>query len=212
MNGSETTRRLVVLGSGGFGRRIPSILSDINRGQSKYKLIGFVDKRICTVIDGATPFLGSDEELASIEADYVIGIADPRIRQRLDQYALSLGKEPATLIHPAANIESPVGIDPGCIVLAGACVNANSRLDRQVLVNVNAVIGHDVHVGACATLSPLSIVCGRAKVGARVLIGAGAIVLPGISLGDDAIIGAGAVVTTLVPPGRCAVGSPARLV
>ncbi|MET1079818.1 MAG: sugar O-acetyltransferase [Pseudomonas sp.] len=49
------------------------------------------------------------------------------------------------------------------------------------------------------------------RIGRNVWIGAGALLLPGVSIGDDALIGAGAVVTRDVPPGRSAVGNPARL-
>ena len=49
------------------------------------------------------------------------------------------------------------------------------------------------------------------RIGAHVWIGGGAIILPGVTIGDDAVIGAGAVVTRDVPPGRTAVGNPARL-
>ena len=48
-------------------------------------------------------------------------------------------------------------------------------------------------------------------IGANVWIGAGALILPGVTIGDYAIIGAGSVVTRSVPPGRTAVGNPARL-
>jgi len=43
-------------------------------------------------------------------------------------------------------------------------------------------------------------------------LGAGCIVLPGITVGERAVVGAGAVVTRDVPPGKVAVGVPARVV
>jgi acetyltransferase-like isoleucine patch superfamily enzyme len=43
-------------------------------------------------------------------------------------------------------------------------------------------------------------------------LGAGALILPGITVGERAIVGAGAVVTRDVPPGKVAVGVPARVV
>lgn len=41
-------------------------------------------------------------------------------------------------------------------------------------------------------------------------LGAGCLILPGVTVGAGAVIGAGAVVTRDVPPGRVAVGVPAR--
>lgn len=43
-------------------------------------------------------------------------------------------------------------------------------------------------------------------------LGAGCLVLPGVTVGERAIVGAGAVVTRDVPPGKVAVGVPARVV
>jgi acetyltransferase-like isoleucine patch superfamily enzyme len=43
-------------------------------------------------------------------------------------------------------------------------------------------------------------------------LGAGCIVLPGVTIGERAVVGAGAVVTRDVPPGKVAIGVPARVV
>jgi len=43
-------------------------------------------------------------------------------------------------------------------------------------------------------------------------LGAGCLVLPGVTVGERAVVGAGAVVTRDVPPGKVAVGVPARVV
>ncbi|WP_373296873.1 hypothetical protein [Flavimobilis marinus] len=48
-------------------------------------------------------------------------------------------------------------------------------------------------------------------IGSGVRIGAGARILGGVKIGDDANIGANAVVLIDVPPGRTAVGVPARI-
>ncbi len=42
-------------------------------------------------------------------------------------------------------------------------------------------------------------------------LGAGCIILPGVTVGRGAVVGAGAVVTRDVPPGKLAVGVPARV-
>jgi acetyltransferase-like isoleucine patch superfamily enzyme len=43
-------------------------------------------------------------------------------------------------------------------------------------------------------------------------LGAGCLILPGVTVGERAVVGAGAVVTRDVPPGKIALGVPARVV
>ena len=42
-------------------------------------------------------------------------------------------------------------------------------------------------------------------------LGAGCLILPGVTIGERAVVGAGAVVTRDVPPGKIALGVPARV-
>lgn len=42
-------------------------------------------------------------------------------------------------------------------------------------------------------------------------LGAGCLILPGVTVGERAVVGAGAVVTRDVPPGKLALGVPARV-
>jgi acetyltransferase-like isoleucine patch superfamily enzyme len=43
-------------------------------------------------------------------------------------------------------------------------------------------------------------------------LGAGCLLLPGVTIGERAVVGSGAVVTRDVPPGKIAVGVPARVI
>lgn len=53
--------------------------------------------------------------------------------------------------------------------------------------------------------------CESTRVGRRASIGSGATILSGVTIGEGAMVGAGAVVTHDVPPGKLAVGVPARV-
>lgn len=200
---------LVVLGAGGFARQLPSLVTDVNFAQPRYRLLGFLAPDNFAH-EGELPILGTDSELSRIDAAFVIGIGIPHLRASVDHFATSIGRYPATLIHPQASSEQNVRMGPGCIVLPGVRLQIGTILGRHVLANANAVVGHDCEVGDHTVLSPLSMLAGHVRIGARVLIGAGAVVLPGRVIGDDAVVGAGAVVTTDVPAGTCVVGVPAR--
>lgn len=203
------TEPIMVLGAGGFARQIPSLIRDINAVKPRYDIIGFLAPENPTP-SKPVPILGSDQRLGDIDARYVIGIGIPHVRASADEFATLCGRRPVTLVHPQSSIEMDVDLAAGCLVLPGARLQTGTSLGRHVLVNANAVVGHDCQVADHVVLSPLSMLAVGARIGDRVLIGAGAIVLPGRKVGDDAVIGAGAVVAKDVPAGACAKGVPAR--
>lgn len=204
----DEPRALVVVGAGSLARRIPGVLADVNRTRPAYRLLGFLDRP--SSLGDAEGVIGDERRLATLVADYLICIANPRIRTRLGAYADGLGRQAAVLVHPRANVESGVTVGAGGLVMAGACVNHNSMLGRHCVVNSNAVIGHDCVLGEYTTLSPLVNIGGGVRIEPGVLFGASSVVLPELTVGEGATIGAGAVVTRDVPPRACAVGVPAR--
>jgi len=117
----------------------------------------------------------------------------------------------ASVVHPSATVGARAQIASGVFVGPNAVVNADADLGAHAIINSGAIVEHDATVGRASHIAPGAVLCGGVAVGAACLIGAGAVILPGVRVGDGATVGAGAVVRRDVPPGRCAVGSPARL-
>jgi bifunctional UDP-N-acetylglucosamine pyrophosphorylase/glucosamine-1-phosphate N-acetyltransferase len=93
----------------------------------------------------------------------------------------------------------------------------NTRLGRRVKQHHmsylgDAELGDDTNVGAGTITANFD---GRRKhrttIGERVFLGVDTMLRAPITVGDDAKTGAGAVVTRDVPPGKLAVGMPARM-
>ncbi|GER51627.1 serine acetyltransferase [Striga asiatica] len=99
-------------------------------------------------------------------------------------------------IHPGAEIGRGMVFDHATGVVIG----------RTAVVGDGATIMHGVTLGEGDGGSWHPVI------GDGVVIGAGAKVLGGIRVGQSAKVGAGAVVGEEVPPGKTAVGNPARLV
>lgn len=100
-------------------------------------------------------------------------------------------------IHPSVIIGSGLFIDHGTGVTIG----------EGVVIGDGVSMLQDVTIGR----SPEDQ-AGVPRIGRGVLLSAGAMVLGNVDIGDFAKIGAGSLVVASVPPGRTAVGVPARLV
>lgn len=76
----------------------------------------------------------------------------------------------------------------------------HTTAQTPTLIGADCTVGHNVHIEA-------------ADIGDRVLIASGSVVLNGSTVGAGAIVAAGAVVSPdfVVPPGRMALGVPARI-
>ncbi len=100
-------------------------------------------------------------------------------------------------IHPGAKIGKRLVIDHGCGVVIG----------ETAVIGDDCIIFHGVTLGGTSTES----VKRHPSLGNKVMVGTGAKVLGPITLGDGSKVGANAVVTKDIPPGKTAVGIPAKI-
>jgi sugar O-acyltransferase (sialic acid O-acetyltransferase NeuD family) len=204
---------LVIVGVGGFGREVVSMVTAINRVDPTWNLIGVLDDDPSDGDRAALLALGHDvigplAHLDSLGAHAVIAIGSSPIRSRID---LAHPQVPwAVLVHPAATVGLDVTLGPGSVIAAGARLSTAVRAGRHLQVDQNATIGHDAMLGDNVRLNPQACVSGTVTVGDRTLIGASAVVLQGRTIGADVVVGAGAVVTKDVMDGSTVRGVPAR--
>jgi sugar O-acyltransferase (sialic acid O-acetyltransferase NeuD family) len=208
------TTKVVIIGAGGHGRETLDIVEACNRVTPSYDFVGFcADEHDATLVARRdAEVIGDVSALRELETAYVIGIGTSETRRDLDAQVSEFGREAIVLAHPSSSFGSDLRLAPGVVLAAGARVTTNVTLGRHTHLNVNAVVSHDCVVGDYVTLSPGVLVNGTVTLGDGVFLGTGAVVLPGRTIGAWARIGAGAVVTEDVPPGRTAVGVPARVV
>ena len=211
------TRRLVVIGAGGFGREVLELIEDINQegNTEPMELVG--------VLDDAAPdeellgrlgavHLGPLGVLRNMPPDvtHVIAIGSCAAKRRVDESCRLWGRRAETLVHPTATIgRRSVEMGEGAIVCAHTTVTTNVRTGRHVHLNPGVTIGHDSVVGDHSTLTPQVAIAGHVRIDAEVFVGTGAVVRPGVHIAEGSLVGAGAVVVRNVLPGQTVVGVPA---
>ncbi|MGO9133446.1 MAG: acetyltransferase [Methylovirgula sp.] len=201
----------VILGGGGHARVIAEVLRILGSG-----LRGCVAPERPALELAGCPWLG-DDDAQSFSSDEVVlanGIGSVgTVDRRRDVFLAWAGRGFyfPPIIHPNATIAGDVDLQDGVVVMAGAVLQSCARLAKNTIVNTNATVDHDCHVGAHSHVATGAILCGNVTLGPGVHVGAGAVIIQGVTVGGNAVIGAGAVVLADVPENSLAVGVPARV-
>jgi sugar O-acyltransferase (sialic acid O-acetyltransferase NeuD family) len=208
---------LFIIGAGGFGREVFSIIEALAAVGGQRHPAGFIDDAPSSLDLRRAEALGSG----------VVGSVDDLVR-RTEPFSavLAMGSasdrravatlllhSPVTfpvLVHPDATVGFGVRLAEGVVLAAGSRLSTNIDVGRHVHIDQNAVVGHDCTLSDFSRLNPQACVSGAVRIGSGALIGANATVLQGLEVGDDAIVGAGAVVTRSVPAAATVMGVPAR--
>ena len=212
------TRSLVIVGCGGFGREVFSVVETLSQRQpSTWRVEGFVDDApadtdLQRVADLGSAVIGDVGFLAArnVACDVVIaigsGAARRLIAERLPPGTISF----PSIVHPQSTVGLRNTLGPGVVLAPGVRVSTNVEVGAHVHIDQNAVVGHDCVLGAYSRVNPQACLSGNVVVGQGALIGANATVLPGLEIGAEAVVGAGAVVTRSVAPHTVVMGVPAR--
>lgn len=206
---------IIIIGAGGFGRHVLAIL----RSQPYWEeenFLGFLDDG--SVNEGrlqilGAQFLGTTDQLEKFPpgTQYVVGIGNGHVREKLAMKADRAGLEPLTVIHPDSWIASDVVMGKGAVICAGVRITTNVKLGNQVHLNMNVTVGHDVELEGYTTVFPQVAIGGETSIRKYVTLGAGATINPGIVIGEKAFVAAGAVVLKTVESGTLVAGVPAVL-
>lgn len=207
---------IVIIGAGGFGREVFSIVQALRRRGGDWDVAGFVDdapdtrnlalvERLGSTVIGPVAALRSMPGVAA-----VVAIGSPATRRSIIDGLHGLPLQWPTLIHPDTTIGDDVSLSHGTVVAAGARLSTNIHGGPHVHIDQNAAVGHDVSIGEFSRLNPQACVSGGVTVAADCLIGASATVLAGLSIGLGSTVGAGAVVVRDVMTRTVVKGVPAR--
>lgn len=207
------TRRMVVIGAGGFAQEIAMLIRELNG----FSFVGFVvsDPKLPVRYPKKVELLGDYAWLRENRGRFdglAIGIGAPEARLRVANELADFDAEywPA-LISPAARYDRETcDIGHGTVVCAGTLITVDVTLEPFAAINMSCTVGHGARIGRGSTISPSVNISGGVAIGAGVFVGTGAQILEYLTIGENATIGAGAVVTANVAAGDTLIAPPAR--
>lgn len=197
---------LIIIGASGHGK----VVADIAE-RCGYDRIVFLDddkdKKTCL----GYPVVGGIEDARQYaEADFVVAIGNPEIREKVQCFLAQNGLHIATLIHPEAVVATAVSIGEGTVVMAGAVINPDTVIGEGCIVNTGATVDHDNVLADYVHVSVGSHLAGMVSVGRYTWIGAGATISNNVLVCDSCVVGAGAVVIKDITESGTYIGIPAK--
>ncbi len=166
-----------------------------------------------TMLLGRTT-VGEESEIGpgSVLRDSTVGDRCRVTTSMLEEATMEEGSNigPFSHLRPGAYLESGVHIGNFAEV-------KESRLEQGALMGHFGYVG-DASIGANVNLGAGMVTCNydgrdkhRTNIGAGAFVGCDTMLVAPVTVGADAVTGAGSVITKDVPPGRLAVGVPARI-
>lgn len=151
---------------------------------------GLTSWRGQSVLNEAVVLNGSNVNTVSL-VNGVGHLPNEKNRERIFNNYKHRGYYFLSLIHPDAYVDQTVRLDEGIQIMAGAVIQADTFVGKNVIINTRASIDHDCLIEDYVHIAPGAVLCGNVIVKMRAFIGSGAIVIQGIEIGEEACIGAG---------------------
>jgi acetyltransferase EpsM len=204
-------QKLMIVGAGGLG--LEALWAA--RAMECWEFLGYADadqNKIGRGHYGDPVLCRPDEIVEQFGAGiwFVLAIGENGVRRELASRLEGQGLRPATIVHPQARLAPGARVADGSYIALGATLAPHCAVGRHVLVNINAIVGHECQVGDFSQISPGAVVTGQCRLGAGVFVGTNACLHPGTEVGDWASVAANSFAVTRVRAGETVMGTPAR--
>lgn len=142
--------------------------------------------------------------------EFILGIGDNRIRQKVAGLILSKKKAILNVIHPSSIISNYATFGTGNFIAANVTVNALAKIADNCILNTACIVEHECVIANGVHIAPGTVLAGNVAVGENSFIGANSVVKQGVKIGNGVTVGAGSVVIKDIPDNEIWVGNPAK--
>ena len=169
-------RNILIVGASGLGREVYLWLSDLGE---KENIRGFLDPNKSALLNSKIdlPILGTEESY-NLESndEFIVAITDFKIKQKVVSILKNKNAKFRSVIHPTAIISEYAIVDTGVIIYPFASISCDAKVGSFTVVNLGAVIAHDVTVGEYSFIGSYTNLGGWSTVGNKCYIGSGAVI------------------------------------
>ena len=142
--------------------------------------------------------------------EFVLGIGDNKIRQKVADLILLKGKKLLNIIHPKSILSPYATFGKGNFVGANVTVNAFAKISDNCILNTGCIIEHECVINSGVHIAPGAVLAGNVFVGENSFVGANSVVKQGVNIGAGVTIGAGSVVIKDIPDNEVWAGNPSK--
>lgn len=125
-------KRLVILGSGGYGRTVYDVAEQLG-----YSITVLDDSDREHPLDSFSHYISDDTE-------FIPAFGNNEFRLGWLERIEKAGGNPATLVHPSSYVSPKAYVSEGCVVLPGAIINTGTRIGKGCIINLGATVDRDV--------------------------------------------------------------------
>ena len=188
-------KKIIIYGSGGFGREVHQLIDIINNKTKTWDFIGYIDdyKESGAIINNKR-VLGNLDFLNKIIEDVklVFASATPHSLFEIKSKIVNKKIKYPNLIHPDVYFDEQFNkIGKGNIITTGCLFTRNIELGDFNLFNTRVCIGHDNLIGSYNVFQPNTQISGNIIIGNRNFFGVNSLVLAKKKIGNDNNVGAG---------------------
>lgn len=123
-------KRLVILGSGGYGHTVADVAEQLG-----YNVLFLDDSLPDHPLSSFVDFIGESVE-------FIPAFGNNAFRLEWCVRITQEGGNLATLMHPAAYVSPTATINPGTVILPHAIVNTDVVINRGCIINLGAIVDH----------------------------------------------------------------------
>jgi sugar O-acyltransferase (sialic acid O-acetyltransferase NeuD family) len=205
---------IAIVGAGGFGREISTLIDLINRDARKFNKVGFYDDGISAGKKiGDLEVLGKVDELNLTKSplNVVIAIANPWNLKAINQILTNKLLIYPNIIHPQLKLNggrNKIGI--GNIFTEGFILTCDITIGNFNIFNTRVSLGHDVKIGNFNVFNPNTQISGEVTISDANFFGVNSCVLQGVSIGNWNMLGACSLLTRRIRDGQKHFGIPSK--